>query len=45
MVKVYPRRIDLENFEKLKEFEATLVAESLDQLKVFIDRRRNELKA
>lgn len=44
MVKVYPRRIDLENFEKLKTFEATLVAESLDQLKEFIARRRADLK-
>jgi dihydromethanopterin reductase (acceptor) len=44
MVKVYPRRIDLENFEKLKTFEATLVAASLDQLKEFIARRRSDLK-
>ena len=29
MVKVYPRRIDLENVEKLKDFEATEVVESL----------------
>jgi dihydromethanopterin reductase (acceptor) len=33
LVKVYPRRIDLENVAKLKEFEATLVVESLDDLK------------
>lgn len=32
MVKVYPRRIDLENTERLKSFEATEVVESLDQL-------------
>jgi dihydromethanopterin reductase (acceptor) len=44
MVKVFPRRIDLENFEKLKAFEETLVAESLEQLKEFITRRRNDLK-
>ena len=33
LVKVYPRRIDLENVEKLKAFEATTVVESLDALK------------
>jgi flavoprotein len=33
LVKVYPRRIDLENVAKLKEFEATIVVESLDDLK------------
>ena len=32
MVKVYPRRIDLENAERLKSFEATEVVESLDTL-------------
>jgi len=32
MVKVYPRRIDLENTERLKSFEATEVVESLDAL-------------
>lgn len=32
MVKVYPRRIDLENTESLKSFEATEVVESLDEL-------------
>ena len=37
-------RIDLENVEKLKAFEATLVAESLDQLKEFIPRRRSDLE-
>lgn len=43
MVKVYPRRIDLENFEKLKGFEATSVAESLKDLRQFIAQRRSEL--
>ncbi|KAA2237511.1 flavoprotein [Salinarimonas soli] len=33
MVKVYPRRIDLENVEKLKSFEATTVVESLEGLR------------
>jgi len=32
MVKVYPRRIDLENVERLKAFEATTVVESLADL-------------
>ena len=32
MVKVYPRRIDLENVEKLKQFEATEVVESVAEL-------------
>ena len=32
MVKVYPRRIDLENVEKLKSFESTQVVESLEDL-------------
>jgi len=33
MVKVYPRRIDLENVERLRTFEATTVVETLDELK------------
>jgi len=45
MVKVFPRRIDLENSEKLKSFEATSVAESLNDLKEFIARRQSELPA
>jgi dihydromethanopterin reductase (acceptor) len=32
MVRVYPRRIDLENVERLKAFEAVQVVESLDEL-------------
>lgn len=43
MVKVFPRRIDLENSAKLKSFEATSVAESLSDLREFIARRRSEL--
>jgi dihydromethanopterin reductase (acceptor) len=43
VVKVFPRRIDLENFEKLKSFEATQVAESLSELKELIARRRSDL--
>jgi dihydromethanopterin reductase (acceptor) len=45
MVKVFPRRIDLENFEKLKSFEATQVAESLNELKEFLACRRSDLTA
>jgi dihydromethanopterin reductase (acceptor) len=33
MVKVYPRRIDLENVERLRSFEATTVVETLDALR------------
>jgi dihydromethanopterin reductase (acceptor) len=45
MVKVYPRRIDLENTERLKTFEATQVVETLDQLERVLARRRQELAA
>jgi flavoprotein len=43
MVKVYPRRIDLENTERLKAFEATVVAETLAELRAAINARRTEL--
>jgi dihydromethanopterin reductase (acceptor) len=43
MVMVYPRRIDLENMEKLKTFEATQVPESLAALQEAVERRRREL--
>ncbi|MGO4335625.1 flavoprotein [Labrys sp. KB_33_2] len=33
MVKVYPRRIDLDNVERLKEFEATTVVETYESLR------------
>ena len=39
MVKVYPRRIDLENVERLKGFEATTVVESLADLEAAVERR------
>jgi dihydromethanopterin reductase (acceptor) len=39
MVKVYPRRIDLENTEKLKAFEETAVVESLADLEAALHRR------
>jgi flavoprotein len=43
MVKVYPRRIDLENTERLKAFEATQVVETLDELHNAVARRHREL--
>jgi dihydromethanopterin reductase (acceptor) len=43
LVKVYPRRIDLENTEQLKSFERTLVVESLADLEASLTRRRAEL--
>jgi hypothetical protein len=39
MVKVYPRRIDLENTQRLKGFEATEVVESLADLETALRRR------
>ncbi|GLI94055.1 flavoprotein [Methylocystis echinoides] len=43
MVMVYPRRIDLENTDKLKTFEATQVVESLAALQEAVERRKREL--
>ena len=43
MVKVFPRRIDLENTDRLKDFEATQVVESLAALGEAVERRRREL--
>lgn len=43
MVKVYPRRIDLEHTERLKTFERTRVVESLAELKTAIRERQAEL--
>lgn len=45
MVKVYPRRIDLENMQKLKTFEETIVAGDMQQLNVAIQTRLSCLKA
>jgi dihydromethanopterin reductase (acceptor) len=39
VVKVWPRRIDLENVERLKDFEDTTVVESMDGLVAAIDAR------
>ncbi len=43
MVKVFPRKIDLDNVAKLKAFEATSVAESLADLRGLIAERRSEI--
>jgi hypothetical protein len=45
MVKVYPRRIDLENTERLKAFDATQVVETLSELEQALARRTRELTA
>lgn len=39
IVKVYPRRIDLENVEKLATFEETTVVASIDELRLAVDAR------
>ncbi|TJW10949.1 MAG: flavoprotein [Mesorhizobium sp.] len=43
LVKVYPRRIDLENTNQLKSFERTQVVESLADLEASVRRRQAEL--
>ena len=43
MVKVYPRRIDLENTRRLADFEATTVVETLPALQAALDERRRAL--
>src|SRR6516225_162398 len=43
MVTVYPRRIDLENTDRLKGFEATQVVETLSALEQAVAQRRCEL--
>ncbi|MES2552628.1 MAG: flavoprotein [Pseudomonadota bacterium] len=45
MVKVYPRRIDLDNMEKLKTFEETIVAGDMQQLNQAIQTRLVCLRA
>jgi flavoprotein len=45
MVRVYPRRIDLDNTERLKAFEATQVVESVAALRDAIALRRRDLDA
>jgi flavoprotein len=43
MVKVYPRRIDLDNTQRLKSFEGTGVVETLPELRDALAARRREL--
>jgi dihydromethanopterin reductase (acceptor) len=43
LVTVYPRRIDLENTDRLKGFEATRVVETLSALEQALAERRREL--
>jgi dihydromethanopterin reductase (acceptor) len=43
MVKVYPRGIDLQNTERLKSFESTLVVETLEELEATLTKRKREL--
>lgn len=45
MVKVYPRRIDLENTERLKAFEDTTVVESLAELEAAVEARLKWLRS
>jgi flavoprotein len=45
MVKVYPRRIDLDNTERLRSFEATQVVETADDLTQALARRKREIAA
>jgi dihydromethanopterin reductase (acceptor) len=40
MVKVYPRRVDLDNVERLRSFEDTEVVETLDELTAALRRRK-----
>jgi flavoprotein len=40
MVKVYPRRVDLDNVERLRSFEDTEVVETLDELTAAMRRRK-----
>lgn len=44
IVQVYPRRIDLENVEKLKEFETTTVVGDVETLKSSLENRIKHLQ-
>jgi len=44
MVKVYPRRIDLENTERLRSFEGTRVVDTLAELEQALKLRQRELE-
>ena len=45
MVKVYPRKIDLDNVEKIKAFEATTVVDSVAALRAALSERMSCLSA
>ncbi len=45
MVKVYPRKVDLDNVERLKTFEATTVVDSLEALRAALSERITCLSA
>lgn len=45
MVKVYPRRVDLENTERLRSFEDTTVVETIEDFEQAIDARVKWLKS
>ncbi|MFW5431270.1 MAG: flavoprotein [Methylophilaceae bacterium] len=42
IVKVYPRQIDLENIEKLAQFEATTIVASIEDLQLEVSRALND---
>ena len=43
LVKVYPRAIDLQNTERLKSFESTVVVETLEELEMALTKRKREI--
>jgi dihydromethanopterin reductase (acceptor) len=43
LVKVYPRAIDLQNTERLKSFDSTVVVETLEELETTLTKRKREL--
>jgi dihydromethanopterin reductase (acceptor) len=43
LVKVYPRAIDLQNTERLKSFDSTVVVETLEELETTVTKRKREL--
>src|SRR5215470_7858754 len=45
VVKVFPRRVDLEHTDRLRSFESTEVVESLDELRSAVRRRQSEIAA
>jgi dihydromethanopterin reductase (acceptor) len=43
LVKVYPRAIDLQNTQRLKSFESTVVVETLEELETTLTKRKREV--